>query len=64
MAHSAANSGISSRSADTGVSIPSQAAIEKRREQLGVGAAPNVPVEDVQTILKEIGLDKIIAKEE
>ena len=49
---------------DTGVSIPSQAAIEKRREQLGVGAAPKVPVEDVQTILKEIGLDKIIAKEE
>jgi heterodisulfide reductase subunit C len=47
---------------DSGLSIPPQDAINKRREMLGIGLPPEAPVSDIQTIMKETGMGDIIAK--
>jgi heterodisulfide reductase subunit C len=41
-----------------GKAIPMQAAIERRRTELGLPAEPKCDVKEVQTILKATGLDK------
>jgi heterodisulfide reductase subunit C len=43
---------------DSAKAIPSQPAIERRREQLGLAAVMGPNVEEVQTLLKGIGADK------
>ena len=43
---------------DYAKAIPSQPAIERRREQLGLPAVVHPNVEVVQTLLKGIGADK------
>ena len=48
---------------DNGMSIAVQPAITKRRSQLGVGEAPKIPVDEVQTILKETGIESTFKKE-
>ena len=48
---------------ESGMSIPSQSAIEKRRVQLGIGESPHVPADEVKTLLEEIGLNKYLVKE-
>jgi len=45
---------------DAGMAIPVQAAIEKRRETLGIGASPKIPVDEVKTIMQATGADKLI----
>lgn len=47
---------------ETSMSIPPQDAIERRREQMGIGASPSVPKDEVNTILKELKLDQLMAK--
>jgi heterodisulfide reductase subunit C len=43
---------------ENGKAIPSQPAIERRREQLGLPAVVAPDVNEVQTLLKAIGADK------
>ena len=43
---------------DSGKAIPSQPAIERRREQLGLPAVVAPDVNEVQSLLKNIGVDK------
>ncbi len=43
---------------DSAKAIPSQPAIERRREQLGIPAVDAPDVNEVQTLLKNIGSDK------
>ncbi|TFG20254.1 MAG: 4Fe-4S dicluster domain-containing protein [Promethearchaeota archaeon] len=43
---------------DSAKAIPSQPAIERRREQLGLPAVAGPNIEEVQTLLKGIGADK------
>jgi len=47
-----------------GMVIPVQPAITKRREKLGLAVAPRIPVEEVQTIMKATGIEKVFRKEE
>ncbi len=49
---------------ESGMSIPLQSAIEKRRNRLGVGDAPKVPVEEIATIMEQTPIKNIIEKEE
>lgn len=43
---------------DDSKAIPSQPAIERRRQQLGLPEIPNADVNEVQTLIKNIGADK------
>lgn len=43
---------------DSGKAIPPQPAIERRREQMGLPAVPAPDVNEVQSLLKNIGADK------
>lgn len=45
---------------ENGKAIPLQSAIERRRDKYGLPKAPQPDVNEVQTILKETGLDKKI----
>ncbi|MHA1274963.1 MAG: 4Fe-4S dicluster domain-containing protein [Promethearchaeota archaeon] len=45
---------------DSAKAIPSQPAIARRREQLGLPAVVEPDVNEVQTLLKEIGADKLL----
>ncbi len=45
---------------DSAKAIPSQTAIERRREQLGLPAVVAPDINEVQTILKNLGADKKI----
>ena len=45
---------------ENGLAIPSSGPIERRREQMGLKALPQAPIDEVQTILKERGVDKVI----
>ena len=45
---------------ENGKAIPSQAAIQRRREQMGLKDLPEASVSDVQTIFKEYKLDEIL----
>lgn len=47
---------------ENGVAIPMMAAIEKRRDQLGLEKAPNAPKEEVEKLLKAVGLPEILEK--
>jgi heterodisulfide reductase subunit C2 len=47
---------------DNGMAIPVQAAITKRREKLGVGVAPKIPVDEIQTIMGATGIEKTFLK--
>ncbi|WP_457558915.1 4Fe-4S dicluster domain-containing protein [Candidatus Harpocratesius sp.] len=47
-----------------GMAIPVQAAVEKRREKLGIGVAPEIPVSEVQKIMQATGIEKLVKKEE
>ncbi|MFX0097949.1 MAG: 4Fe-4S dicluster domain-containing protein [Candidatus Hodarchaeota archaeon] len=46
----------------SGLAIPLQPAILKRREQLGIPEIKFAPVEEIQTLLKETGLEKLLPK--
>ncbi|MHA1241323.1 MAG: hypothetical protein ACTSQU_11090, partial [Promethearchaeota archaeon] len=43
---------------DSAKAIPTQPAIERRREQLGLPAVAEPDVSEFQTLLKNIGVDK------
>jgi heterodisulfide reductase subunit C len=47
---------------DNGMAVPVQAAIEKRREKLGIPAAPKIPVDDVKVIMEICGIPALIDK--
>ncbi len=49
---------------ENGMAIPVQPAITKRREKLGVGEAPKIPVDDVRTIMEATGAAALVAKKE
>ncbi|MHA1145268.1 MAG: 4Fe-4S double cluster binding domain-containing protein [Candidatus Helarchaeota archaeon] len=45
---------------ENGLAIPMQAAIEKRRERMGLSGLPAPDVSDIQTILKETGVAELL----
>jgi heterodisulfide reductase subunit C len=45
-----------------GMLIPPQAAIEKRREKLGVGPSPKIPVDEIKTLCEATGLPAVMEK--
>jgi heterodisulfide reductase subunit C len=45
---------------ETGWTIPSMPAIAKRRETLGLPPAPMANVDEVRTIIKKMGLEKLL----
>lgn len=47
---------------DNAMVIPSQAAIEKRREKLGVGPSPKVPVDEVKKIMEATKMQDTVNK--
>jgi heterodisulfide reductase subunit C len=47
---------------ENGKAIPVQAAIEKRREQLGLGPAPTIPAEEIKTLMAECGVPELLEK--
>jgi heterodisulfide reductase subunit C2 len=49
---------------DNGMAIPVQDAIVKRREKLGVGAAPKIPADEIKTLMGATGIEKLFKKEE
>jgi len=49
---------------ENGMAIPVQPAINKRREKLGIGLPPNIPVNEVKIIMEATGINKIIEKKE
>ncbi len=49
---------------DNGMAIPVQVAINKRRETLGLGLPPSIPVDEVKTIMNLTGISKIIKEKE
>lgn len=49
---------------DCGMSIPVQAAVEKRREKLGIGFAPEIPADEIKKIMQTTGIEKLVKKEE
>ncbi len=49
---------------ESGMSIPLQGAIERRREQLGVGKAPNVPADEIGKLIEKTGLNAVLEKED
>ncbi len=49
---------------DNGMAIPVQPAINKRREKLGIGLPPNIPVEEVKIIMEATGINKVLVKKE
>lgn len=48
---------------DNGMAIPVQDAIVKRREKLGLSAAPTIPVEEVKTIMEATKITQLMKKE-
>ncbi len=49
---------------DFGKAIPMQAAIERRRDQMGLPKAPELNVDEVKTIISACGLDEILKDKE
>ena len=49
---------------DNGMAIPVQPAINKRREKLGIGLPPNIPVDEVKAIMEATGINKVLGKKE
>lgn len=47
---------------DSAKAIPSQPAIERRRKQLGLKEVPKTDVDELQTLLKNMGVDKKLKK--
>jgi heterodisulfide reductase subunit C len=45
---------------ENGAAIPMTGPIERRRDQMGLSTPPKASVDEVQTILKETGVDKVI----
>ncbi len=43
-----------------GRSVPIQPAIERRREQLGLGKVPDLDYGELNDIMKMVGLDKLV----
>jgi heterodisulfide reductase subunit C len=48
---------------ENGMAIPVQDAIVKRREKLGIGTGPAIPTDEVKTIMKALGIEKLLPKE-
>ncbi|MFX1294354.1 MAG: 4Fe-4S dicluster domain-containing protein [Promethearchaeota archaeon] len=44
---------------ENGKAIPITGPIERRREQMGLKSLPEAPIDEIQTILKERGIDKL-----
>ena len=49
---------------ENGMVIPPQPAIAKRRDKLGVGPAPKIPVDEIQAIMKATNIERCFRKEE
>ena len=45
---------------ENGKAIPISGPIARRREQMGLATLPEAPVDEIQTILKDCGVDKVI----
>ncbi|UYP45356.1 H(2):CoB-CoM heterodisulfide,ferredoxin reductase subunit C [Candidatus Lokiarchaeum ossiferum] len=49
---------------DNGMAIPVQPAINKRREKLGIGLPPAIPVDEVKAIMAATGIENTIKEKE
>ncbi len=49
---------------DNGMAIPVQEAINKRRDKLGIGLPPKIPVDEVKMIMSLTGIENSIKKKE
>ena len=47
---------------ENGKAIPLSGPIEKRRNDMGLDKLPEAPISEIQTILKERGVDKVISQ--
>ncbi|MHA1651837.1 MAG: 4Fe-4S dicluster domain-containing protein [Candidatus Helarchaeota archaeon] len=48
---------------ENGKAIPMSGPIERRRGQMGLKSLPEAPLDEIQTILKERGVDKVLPAE-